>query len=202
MTKETAWPEEYKKLFIQKGDYYEFSHFGWGSEQVQFYGYIAGYKDSADLLIENAIDSKNISVLDTVIFPVLFLYRQFIELSLKQSIIILNGENKEDMSKTIGNINHDLIEAWKKYSDIMSNSMSENELKTLKIVGKYIQEFHEIDKGSFNFRYPITKKMELVFGSEKRINLLHLKNIINEISNYFNGSLDYIHDQLQNKELK
>lgn len=198
MTKEMPWPKEYKKLFIQEGDYYEFSHFGWGTEQVQFYGYIAGYKDSADLLIENAIKSKDISVLDTAVFPILFLYRQFIELSLKQSIIALSGENKENMSKKIRNINHDLNKAWKEYYDIMSNSMSENELKTLKIVEKYIQEFHEIDKGSFNFRYPITKEMELVFGSEKRVNLLHLKNIINEISNYFSGSLDYMYDQSQN----
>ncbi|MCP5003264.1 MAG: hypothetical protein GY941_04830 [Planctomycetes bacterium] len=194
MTQNSPWPEKYEKLFIQDGGYYEFAHFGWGSLQVQFAGYIMGYKNSADLLIENAINSKDISIIDTNVFPILFLYRQFIELSLKQAIIVLTDGN-ESKAKTISGLSHDLRKAWEKYSKIMNKSMNEKELKELEVVGKYIQEFHQIDKGSFNFRYPITKKLDLVFGSEKRINLRHLKSIMEKISNYFSGSLDYMYDQ-------
>ena len=68
------WPYEYKQLFIEDGGYYEFAHFGWGGFDTQFHGYITGYKESADLLIENAIHSKSIGTLDTVVFPAFFLY--------------------------------------------------------------------------------------------------------------------------------
>ena len=199
MNQDLSWPKEYKKLFVQEGDYYEFSHFGWGSEQTQFYGYIKGYKDAADLLIKNAINSKDVSVLDTSVFPVLFLYRQFIELSLKQAIIVFSEGDRNSVAKKIIKISHDLSDAWIEYESIMTKSMNATERETLLVVGKYISDFHEIDKGSFNFRYPITKKLELVFGSDKRINLRLLKGIIDEISNYFNGSLDYMAEQLSNE---
>ena len=46
-----------------------------------------GYKSSADLLVKNALESKNIKILDTFIFPIMFLYRQYLELELKWIII-------------------------------------------------------------------------------------------------------------------
>ncbi len=45
--------------------------------------YTAGFKKAADLLVKNARTAYD---RNTLIFPVLFLYRQYIELSLKEII--------------------------------------------------------------------------------------------------------------------
>lgn len=37
-----------------------------------------GYKEAADNLIEYATNSNNIKILDTLVFPICFLYRQYL----------------------------------------------------------------------------------------------------------------------------
>lgn len=188
------WPSEYRQLFVEGGEYYEFTHFGWGDVWQQFYGYCKGYKESADLLIDNAIASKNTSVLDTVVFPAFFLYRQFIELSLKQSILrFSSGEYKEKV-QTIRRLNHNLIAIWKEFLKVLPEARNEGEKHVLVVVEKYIKDFVEFDSSSFNFRYPIKKDLELVFGQEKRINLRHVKEIMDELESFFYGSHAYMED--------
>lgn len=175
------------------GAYYEFAYFGWGDLSQQFYGYCEGYKESADYLIDAAIQSERISRIDTVVFPVLFLYRQFIELSLKRTVLFFSNKSSEEKAKWLKKANHNLRGLWKDYLDILPSSQSDSEKRTIEIVGKYIAEFHDVDKSSFSFRYPITKNMNLIFGEDKRINLKHLRDRMEEIYNFFSGT----HDDLQ-----
>ena len=187
------WPDEYKRLFVQGGNCYEFAHFGWGDIWQQFYGYCQGYKESADYLINNAIDSKEIAKLDNVVFPVFFLYRQFIELSLKKAILQFSREKYPERTATFKKSNHDLIAMWKEFVKVLPESRGKEET-TLEVVEKYIREFSLIDKSSFSFRYPITKDIELIFGEEKRINLRHIRDRMAELANFFSGIEDYLDD--------
>jgi len=66
MNSKLSWPTEYKKIFIEGGEYYEFAHFGWANFDVQLAGYIKGYKEAADLLIDHAVESQDISTLGSV----------------------------------------------------------------------------------------------------------------------------------------
>ena len=77
--KDLCFPQEGKKLFTSDGSYYELAHLGWGNFSVTSAGYCMGYKEASDLLIKEAIESRNIKELDTFIFPVIFLYRQYLE---------------------------------------------------------------------------------------------------------------------------
>lgn len=197
---EIAWPKQYKKLFIDEGDCYEFSHIAWGNLEVQISGYRMGYKAAADNLIEDALSSKDILKLDTFVFPVIFLYRQYIELTLKDLIITLADLNREEKIEKLKKYNHNLDILWKDFVKVTLDITGEADDAALNTVGKYIQEFHSIDKGSFSFRYPFTKELALIFGSEKRINLKHLKERMGEIEMFFNGAGDYMYDLRQADE--
>ena len=75
-------------------------------------GYAKGYKDAANTLVKAAIDGQrsysfNIGYL---VFPVVFLYRQYVELRLKETILLrtrLRGE-KHGFPK-----HHRIDEIWK-----------------------------------------------------------------------------------------
>lgn len=188
------WPDEYKGLFVQGGGYYEFAHFGWGGIWQQFSGYCIGYKRSADILIENALESQDISKLDTVVFPAFFLYRQFIELSLKQAILEFSIGSYTEKVATLKQLNHDLDSIWKEFVKVLPKARNKNEKRTLKVVEKYILEFSAFDKSSFTFRYPITKDLTLIFGKEQRINLRHAKERMAELESFFSGASAYMDD--------
>ena len=162
---EIAWPNQYKKLFIDGGSYYEFSHIAWGNLETQISGYRIGYKAAADSLIEDALLSKDISKLDTFVFPAIFLYRQYIELTLKDLIIALDDLSRDEKIKKLRNYSHNLDALWKDFLELSLAITGETDDAALSTVGKYIQEFHGIDKGSFSFRYPFTRELKLIFGS-------------------------------------
>ena len=65
------------------------AHFGWQDKDQALYGLREGYKNSADELVEIALDNgNNPKILDTFIFPILFSYRHSLEISLN---ILLTG---------------------------------------------------------------------------------------------------------------
>ncbi|MDV0443828.1 hypothetical protein [Methanorbis rubei] len=92
-------PKKCEKLFISEGYPTEYSHIAWGDMNMQFYGYIQGYKNAADTLIIHALEKGCPFVLDTCVFPVCFLYRQYIELALKK-IYLSNTKDTEEEKKT------------------------------------------------------------------------------------------------------
>ena len=192
-----AWPSQYKKLFIDGGDYYDFAHFAWGDLETQIGGYQIGYKAAADILISDAITSKDISKLDTFVFPAIFLYRQYIELTLKYLIITLSGLSQEEKIERMKSYNHNLDTLWKDFVKVSFDITGEKNDVALNTVGKYVQDFHVFDKGSFSFRYPFSKNLKAIFGCEKRINLKHLKERMAEIEVYFKGAGDYMYDLKQ-----
>ncbi|MBJ6726804.1 hypothetical protein [Geomesophilobacter sediminis] len=194
------WPDEYKKLFVQGGDYFEFAHFGWGDMWQQFYGYCAGYKRAADCLVDDAICSCDTSRLDTVIFPVLFLYRQFIELSLKQLILEFGDGSCDEKVERLKQLNHDLDASWREFVRLLPKSIEAHEQKTVKVVEKYIREFAGVDKSSYSFRYPVAKNLTLIFGKEQRLNLRHLKERMSEIESFFCGVSGFLDDLRTNQE--
>lgn len=189
-------PVKGKKLFESTNKYLEFSHFGWGNINYQFYGYIRGYKRSADTLVEFALASNRIEILDTYIFPVLFLYRQFIELSLKSLYLEYADKSMHEKIKTIKQVSHNLAQMWNKLKPTLidaSNNKSEEEI--VNVVEGYIMQYHNFDKRSFKFRYPIDKDANPLIKGEERIDLVNLKERMTELDNFFSGAdghLDYL----------
>ena len=72
------------RIFVDTGAMDQSAHFGWQNKDEALYGLREGYKNSADELVEIAVNSGgNPKILDTFIFPILFSYRHCLEISLK-----------------------------------------------------------------------------------------------------------------------
>jgi hypothetical protein len=140
-----------------------------------------GYRKAADLLVARASEKHYLRA--TLIYPILFLYRHFIELELKYVLTTYGraAGQKSDWE------NHDLDILWPKVRAVIDCFSLETEKETASIVEACIAEMAKIDPGSFTFRYPVTKKgqpMSLDFDS---VDLANLQLTMEKISNFFDG---------------
>lgn len=186
---ELAWPQKGNKLFIDGVNKYEFAHFGWEHTETQFWEYREGYKTAGDELINFAIKSKNIKILDTFIFPVCFLYRQYLELVMKYIYLYFSDANKEEKIKTLKDTSHNLYEIWYKIKPLLQEAANERDKEAIEVVEDYINQFSAFDKSSVTFRYPVTKKLDGVLTGVQSINLPNLKDRMNELCNFFEGCI-------------
>jgi len=175
---------------------------GWGDASHQYVLYMDGYKTAADELVQCLLASETVGRRDTHIFPILFLYRQFIELELKWIFLVYSDADTSAKKKLIrGKRAHDLINLWEKAKPIVLEGATLQE--DVVIVEDYIMQFHELDKSSSSFRYPINKNLEQILDSQRRINLPNLRQRMDELYHFFNGldvMLSNIRDYRQDME--
>jgi hypothetical protein len=71
------------QLFAGADDWWHNACVGW-AQPFKWDYYATGYKSAADVLVDNALTSR--SNLDIHVFPIVFLYRQYLELRLKELV--------------------------------------------------------------------------------------------------------------------
>lgn len=178
--------------------------------------YAIGYKYAADLAIEQGIQEHRLDFIkyhnsyhtvDVLVWPAIYLYRQYLELRLK-SIMIRAGmlklcEDGEYPSEDFMEFNatHKIDELWKDCKTLLKKFYSEpdaEDLEELKTMDKYIDEFSKFDENSFKTRYPASKPTSKKEGKpweyEKvQFSLINLKLVMDNIYSYLedqNNSLD------------
>jgi hypothetical protein len=175
---------------------------GWGDTSHQYVLYMNGYKTAADELVQHLLASETVGWRDTHIFPILFLYRQFIELELKWIFLVYSDADASAKKKLIrGKKAHDLIDLWEKAKPIVLEGATLQE--DVVAVEEYIMQFHELDKSSSSFRYPINKSLEQILDNQRRINLPNLHQRMDELYHFFSGldvMLSNIRDYKQDME--
>lgn len=138
--------------------------------------YRTGYKQAADKLVE---DVRSISI-DSVVYPIVFLYRHHVEISLKAIIedgyFLLYGENKNHKG-------HHLIELWATAKTIAKEIWNEEFPETdFEFIDHIVQEFDKYDKPSTIFRYA-----KMIDGKNSNpdlsyINVRHLRDMIEKFN--------------------
>lgn len=197
------WPQKNRYLFIGDGPPEHFSRIGWGGASHQYVLYMEGYKSTADALIDHLLTLKNVGRLDTFIFPILFLYRQFIELELKWVFLVYGDVDRSEKIEFIRRANHNLMQLWRKTKPVLLEDAIPEEEQEVDIVEDYIKQFHKLDESSFSFRYPITKNLDQILNAEQRINLPNLRQRMDELYHFFSGAdgkLSSIRDYRRNME--
>lgn len=143
-------PETGDRLFTTK----EYSHYNaqitYGYSNDSLYKYVLGYKEAADRLVQSLIeDSRHI---DLIIFPTVFLYRQYLELHIKQ--LLIDGSFLLDKTFTLPK-HHRLDNLWRECKRILKEiepTIKDQELIALETC---ILEFSTIDPISMAFRYHV-----------------------------------------------
>ena len=99
--------KKFMKIFEDTGKMQQSAYFGWQDKNDALLGLREGYKNSADDLVDIALENGNSNkTLDTYIFPILFSYRHSIELSIKHIYMRAKGSLPKG--------GHDLLILWNK----------------------------------------------------------------------------------------
>lgn len=118
----------------------------------KFFLYSEGYKKAGEMLWTFCNENKFYS--NTLIYPLVFTYRQFLELKLKELIIM--GYRYLNVEKDFAD-EHSLIKLWLTYKNEILNSIENIDSKILDNVEKIISQFNTEDPKSMCFRYPVTR---------------------------------------------
>ena len=146
----------------------------------------SGYEMSASTLVDQALE--NSSLLDFLVYPIVFNYRHFIELRLKGIIA--------DFGLSVGVepiwSSHSLSVLWNAFAQVLDGYGTPDPDEADEVVAGLIQEFSKIDPGSFSFRYPCDTHGESLVLPFKEVDLNWLKDVMKGVSNYFDGTEGFL----------
>ena len=191
---EIPWPQKGDVLFDSGDDWWNNACLNYASDDWELY--IGGYKKAADILAKHIDETKRNQ--DFLVFPLVFLYRQYLELRLKKLVIgckMLFDEPPEFPK------NHDLRRIWNECKVLIERVEPKSEIEDLEAVDEIIAQFCNVDPGSFSFRYPTNKKDEKSIPKDlKYINLRNLSEVMNRISSFFEAGEMMVSVYLDNKQ--
>src|SRR5437879_6163122 len=132
------WPRKGDILFDSAEDWYHnacinLRHFNWD-------WYASGYKYAADVLVQHVIDTRDHR--DTLVFPIVFNYRQYVELRLKK--IILVGRMLSDEVAEFPHT-HNLRVLWNTCRSIIADSEPSASETDLDAIDDAISQFCVVD---------------------------------------------------------
>ena len=167
-------------MIVQEGDH------SYADLTATFFGdevYARGYKSAAEFLIEN-IEDVNADILysqDYIIYPIMFLYRHYLELRLKDIGYLLQKFNFYPREKILG---HDLRGLWKEIRPLLEKIDDSFLHKYEDQIEARIRELHNMDPRSLSFRYSKTTKDVPTLQNYRRLNPSHIKKVMDELSKY------------------
>ena len=156
----------------------------------KYWEYEIAYKEAGDRLVDAAIEGDSL-FLSVSVYPITFLYRQFVELYVKDLIrrFVPLNRVKSGLSGS-----HDLYDLWHCLLDHVKENIycfpriiRDRDIFDILIgTDAYIAELSAVDRKSMAFRYPDDKQHENdYFKNEVPIDLVNLKERIEELANFF-----------------
>lgn len=199
-------PDEWEKLFelpsppspsdaffTSQEDWWNNACLNWCHDGWSLYA--AGYKDAADLLVKGV--EANGSGQDTLVYPVLFLYRQYLELQLKdlirQARRLLDKPGSFPTGHHIGNL-------WQVCHELLSEVFPNDSVAELNEIARLIGEFAAVDPTSEAFRYPQDRKGNATLPGIRYINLRNVREVVEKISFILGGAEAQVGEHLSIKQ--
>jgi hypothetical protein len=161
--------------------------------------YATGYKDAADIVVEQVKATQRHQ--DFLVYPIMFLYRQSLELTIKNLIrrawLLLDEDETDDLAQ------HDIQKYWTLCQALLDRVSPGDSTEQLDHIGRLINDFCKHDPLSFAFRYPVskpqkkTKERTPTLAGLKEINLRNVKDVMDKIAGLLGGAeaqIDYYLD--------
>lgn len=164
--------------------------------------YAVGYKDAADILVNSLLDGKRL--VDNLVYPIIFLYRHYIEIRLKE--ITMSGNQLLNLTADFKD-GHVLAEKWRDCREVIKKIFITDSKEHLNNFESLLFEYSKIDSGSDSFRYPVTtlrkntNKRDATLPGVKRIDVLHFKNVVGRMGNLLENISNAI-GEFQNEQTK
>ena len=144
-----------------------------------------GYKMAGDLMVARTVESP--SARDILVFPIIFNYRHFIELSLKYQLAthgplveIEPNWRTHDLALLLGNF----LEMSERYGNPDPDTADP-------VVGQIILEFAKMDPRADALRYPVDRMGNPIPVASAALDLANLADVMNGVEGYFSGCDGY-----------
>lgn len=156
--------------------------------------YAIGYRDAADILA-STIDANNRQQ-DFLVYPIVFLYRQYLELSIKD--LIRKARKLKDLREPLPPT-HNIKSLWEVCHGLLSAISPGDSVEELGHIGRLISEFSVVDPTSTAFRYPEDKNGRPSLPGLSKINLRNVRDVIEKIAILLDGADAQISEYLSIK---
>lgn len=186
------WPTEGDRLFRSAADWWHSACLNWSHDEWDLYA--QGYKLAADVLVQHVVAEQTDQ--DALVYPIAFLYRQYLELSLKE-LIRLGSQllgTPDDLPH-----HHDLRELWRECRRIMEQVWPRGPSDDLDAVEERINEFTSTDPASTGFRYPTDKSGSASLPELRHVNLRNLSDVMAGVHSLLDGAITGISEYLDAK---
>jgi hypothetical protein len=169
-----------ESIFTADDDWHCNACLNWSHDALELY--VLGYKEAADSLVARVIETGRHQ--DFLVFPICFLYRQYIELRLKE--VIQSGRRMLDEPGTFPQ-HHNIQHLWETAAAILKKVFGEDPEPPdfLSLPSHVVAEFSNIDPASFAFRYPSDKQ-----GANPLEGLVHIN--LRRVAEYVNAFAEII----------
>ena len=181
-----------QQLFIQGEDWHNNAMLGC-TYYFPWDIYATGYKDAADALVGALAERK--ASLDSVVYPLVFLYRQGLELHLK---LILPLARRLVGKEAVADHQHGLMPLWSELRRHLEQLGPPESDKELPAIEDFIRQLDTVDPGSFAFRYPTNKKGEVSLPDLRHVNVRHLSEIMDSVFMLLGGIHSWLGEMEQN----
>jgi hypothetical protein len=153
----------------------------WGS-------YASGYKGAADILAQRFLEDSQ--GLDALTYPIVFLYRHYLELRLKE--LIVDGQRLLHQPIDFQD-QHGLVQLWHPCRKILGEIWPKEPAVTWDTVENLLKEFDQKDPDGMCFRYPVTTKgkgRQPTLAKLDRVGIRNLYEVMNRLGFFFESHLD------------
>jgi len=178
-------PQNGGRMFVEPQDWADNAWLGrtrignaWGL-------YAEGFKQAADQLVDDLVEGRTHAP-DLIAYPILFLYRQYLELRLKE-LIIVSG-------KLLGETyavppHHKLMTLWVEVRPRLERVWPGVSAKKYHdAIEERLRQVCRVDPESYAFRYPVDTHGRPSVADPGNISLGHLKDEMAGISTILDGS--------------
>lgn len=162
----------------------------------EFSDFAFGYFDAARRLYDSL--EKDSWLIDVLVYPITFLYRQGFELAIKHLIYLLSSHYGTGTSPEL---KHGLCKNWMILRPLVERhaiSHPYRELASGQLDGieAIIRDFDKFDPSSFVFRYPEDKSRGAYITKIDRIDVVHLNRELTVAQNWFERLIEQAPDDM------
>lgn len=173
------WPDENSHVFL-RGE--PSRRVAWiPKDSAQWHRYACGYKEAAERVYESWIALSD----DSLVFPIVFLYRHYVELRLKE--LLQSAERYLDLPRE-WQCNHNIVDLWGHLAQLLPRIFPDEPGADLRNAGRLIRELSEVDPFSFHFRYPEGKDARQHLDNLERLDIVSFADAMRRLSAFLDGA--------------
>jgi hypothetical protein len=185
------WPDENTKIFlageIRPG-------LAWLPQSPgQWHAYAEGYREAAEWLYAKWREDQIKP--DYLAYPMVYLYRHFVELMLKEILQSGSQAGVVELGKN-WKCDHNLKRLWDKVRSVLSPLFPGEPRRDLANAQRLIYELHERDESAQEFRYPISQEGKKHLANMERLDIDNFFDAMRRLASFLDGMSGQFADYL------